>query len=95
MLILLMMAVMDGLTAILALFAADPQLTEKLATLDPMSLPCCSRDAADPSPIMYLLLLQLFWAGLPSPCYSNATGVPCHPYSWFLEHSMDKADIIL
>lgn len=60
MLNLLMMPVMDGLAVILALSAADPQLTEKLATLDPMSQPHCSRDTADPSPAMYLLLLQLF-----------------------------------
>lgn len=60
MLNLLMIAVMDGLKAILALSAADHQLTEKLTTLDPMSLPHCSRDTADPSPVMYLLLLKLF-----------------------------------
>lgn len=60
MLTLLMMPVMGGLAVIIALSTADPQLTEKLAALYPMSQPHCSRDTADPSPAMYLLLLQLF-----------------------------------
>lgn len=47
MLNLLLMAVMDGLTEILALSAADPQLTKELATLDPMSSSPCSRDIAN------------------------------------------------
>lgn len=38
MLNLLLMGVMDGLTAILSLSAADPQLTKELATLDPINV---------------------------------------------------------
>lgn len=64
MLLLLLLAVMGGLTVILKLSAADPQLTKKLAlfhaSLDPVSSSHCSWGTANPSPVMNLELLQFF-----------------------------------